>query len=968
MNNNNHECVVCKRCFFDSKRLSIHYARNTDCSLAINFRASTSVPSSFPTDDGALTINHTDDVFDKDPSIDQINDNLYYPSQDDSQDDLDEDSFLFDTEEEQTSQFLEDNQPYPSPPPSNHVLATSQDYDLLLHQEKDISGGNDASTQYSNNSFSINDSPLRRYIDFIKHEKNATFDPPTYPADLELLHMIQKSNAPLSMYEDVQKWSRKAFAANSMVFTRQHLSRTKVIKVIERKHDSWGCYPVPISVLLPAAGCRIVIQTFDFMNAVYSLLTDPVLMREENLDLDPGVDGTANQNPLFPFPPPIMYKKRKPNFEYKQFTDGEMYCLAYQHYCKEFAPSSNSRNLHMPLIIIGQLDKTFIDSKGKLTLEPLKISLHIFKEEVRRHDFAWRPLGYISNQANLPKYKNPQEKARDYQFIVDTVINSLKDFQQKYDVFLWDMVIRGSMVHIAFHPVFGYMIGDNEGHDKTCGKYLNRQNVVRLCRYCSTPLEESDNPFFNDWEYTKGSHVARLVREEKIDQLKEISYHCIENAMQGLKFADPIRGINGATPAERLHVLNHGLFQMIMEYNFGQKRSKLTQKKIMKVIAMEETRKMELPREHQLVQENEQEDSSNDESDYEDSSIGNEVHESVIDKKPEGISSTSTPSPLSNISLFTPSICDQFDADARKYGRILQKQSSRYWKRSFFYHGVTNNSRKVGHEERNCLLLCLLIYTSSRYEHYSNTLDPEKKRKRRKCFDEQARTKRLDYLIELLSETLLIENFMMQKVIPKSTVDTLEKYIPLYLSFLKDVCPRQAGMGWKLTKFHVLNHLASDIKRLSIPMNFDSNVVESHHKEEKKSGNRTQKRASLVDKQTAIRRTEEMLIDRAYYAVYPPPSLNHDNEADLLPKTDLGLSLFSAQKLSYVKNVGICYVNRNGRPTKKVARFAENDYILHQINSFFEKLFANAVIPGEGVPIYTRMKVFKKKTQLRGGY
>jgi hypothetical protein len=67
------------------------------------------------------------------------------------------------------------------------------------------------------------------------------------------------------------------------------------------------------------------------------------------------------------------------------------------------------------------------------------------------------------------------------QFIVATVIKSLKEYQHNYDVFLWDMAIRGSMVHIAFHPVFGYMIGDNEGHDKTCGKYLNRQKVVRLC-------------------------------------------------------------------------------------------------------------------------------------------------------------------------------------------------------------------------------------------------------------------------------------------------------------------------------------------------------------------------------------------------------------------------------------------------------------------------------------------------------
>jgi hypothetical protein len=200
------------------------------------------VPYSFPTDDGALPTNHTNNVFDMDPSIDQINDNLYPSSQDDS----DEDSFVLETDHEQIHPFLEDNQPNPSPP-SNHVLATSRHYDLLITTKKDVSGGNDASTQKSNYSLSINDASLRRYIDFIKHQKNATFDSPTYQADLELLHMIQKSNAPLSMYEDVQKWARKAFAANSMLFARQHLSRTKVIKVIERKHDSWGCYPVPIS-------------------------------------------------------------------------------------------------------------------------------------------------------------------------------------------------------------------------------------------------------------------------------------------------------------------------------------------------------------------------------------------------------------------------------------------------------------------------------------------------------------------------------------------------------------------------------------------------------------------------------------------------------------------------------------------------------------------------------------------------
>jgi hypothetical protein len=168
---------------------------------------------------------------------------------------------------------------------------------------------------------------------------------------------------------------------------------------------------------------------------------------------------------------------------------------------------------------------------------------------------------------------------------------------------------------------------------------------------------------------------------------------------------------------------------------------------------------------------------------------------------------------LSNVALFTPSICDRFDRDAKEYGRFLQKHSCHYWKRSFFYQSISSNSKKVGHEEGNCLLLCLLIYTSSCYEYYSLMLDPKKGRKRKKGNKgEPCKTKRLDFLIDLLSESLHLEEFMMQKTIPKSTLILAQKYIPLYLQFLKEACPRESGMGWKLTKFHILLHMVDDIK------------------------------------------------------------------------------------------------------------------------------------------------------------
>jgi hypothetical protein len=509
--------------------------------------------------------------------------------------------------------------------------------------------------------------------------------------------------------------------------------------------------------------------------------------------------------------------------------------MAYNDYIRDI--KIDPTYLVMPLVIIGQLDKTFIDSKGKLTLEPFKITLHIFKESVRRHDFAWRPLGYISNQANLPQYKSPKEKACDYHVILNEIMKSLKQYQALYDVFLWDMVIHNTIVHKAFKPLFGYIIGDNEGHDKTVGKYLNRMRVQRLCRCCDTPLDKSDDPFYAEWKYTQASQIATLVNRGRTEELKEMSYHCIQNSMTGMLFADAKRGINGATPAERLHLLNHGLFQLILEYNFGQKRAKITRKNVKKMFTTthdnDESQK-EGKTDVTDVDENVQEE---DTSVYGGSSDVEECP-SVMNANVSMLQFTADD--LSNVALFSNKICDKFDQDAKIYGRLLQKQSSRYWNRSFFYQGVTSNSKKVGHEERNCLMLCLLIYASSRHEYYSSMLDPPRPRKKTKKHNsnqpEDQGSKRLDYLIELISETLLLEQFMMQKSISKTMLCKVEKYIPQYLQFLKQVCQREKGMGWKLTKFHILLHMVDDIKRLSIPMNFDSNVVESHHKEEKKVG------------------------------------------------------------------------------------------------------------------------------------
>jgi hypothetical protein len=163
-------------------------------------------------------------------------------------------------------------------------------------------------------------------------------------------------------------------------------------------------------------------------------------------------------------------------------------------------------------------------------------------------------------------------------------------------------------------------------------------------------------------------------------------------------------------------------------------------------------------------------------------------------------------------------------------------------------------------------------------------------------------------------------------------------------------------MGWKSTKFHILLHLVDDIKRLSIPMNYDGNVVESHHKEEKKSGRRTQMRASLLDKQTAIKRTEHMLIEKAYNAFHPPKSFLNPTIAVAEESKPSGLKVesLSSNKMVYVPNIGLCFT-RNGAISKKVVYIHDSAYLIHQINEFFEYFFDNTNLPSNGAAIYCRL-------------
>lgn len=155
------------------------------------------------------------------------------------------------------------------------------------------------------------------------------------------------------------------------------------------------------------------------------------------------------------------------------------------------------------------IDKTHTDTNGRLKLEPVMFTLGIFKRKCRANPMFWRTLGFITDVLdNTKPNKDKPEKEQDYHNMLNIVLKSFKQAQKTPVV--WKFCENGQMVEKnCFFPVL-FIIGDTEGHDKLCGRFLNRNNIQRLCRYCDCKFDKTDDPFVI-YKYTKKKDVDKLI-------------------------------------------------------------------------------------------------------------------------------------------------------------------------------------------------------------------------------------------------------------------------------------------------------------------------------------------------------------------------------------------------------------------------------------------------------------------------
>lgn len=396
---------------------------------------------------------------------------------------------------------------------------------------------------------------------------------------INLLSCLRKGKSPLTTYDDVMRWH---FACTLKGLTEQQklsdvpdfVPKKSIFDTLRHRYGMSTGWNISKPVLLCHSQERVNIVINDVKRVIVSLLTDPRIVSEDYLlDLD---------NPFAPPPE---------EFEWvEDINTGRAYRETY----KRLVTDPENQIL---LPIIMYTDACVTGQFANLSICSYDITLGIFNQKAREKPFTWRSVGYI------PKVKAPKTAgtrallqsghveeairhgvdqtgignnnnlntcaAQDYHQMLSVILDGYRKLQEQGG-FVWDFVLNGILYEkVQFIPYVAYVKCDIDEADKLCGAYTSRgRGVKQLCRCCTCPASQSDNPLAH-FELKTVPRMQALRNNDA--ELKNLSQQNIDNAYHSLKFGQHSQqGIHGATPLDMLHIMLLGTFKMLRDCVFAQ--------------------------------------------------------------------------------------------------------------------------------------------------------------------------------------------------------------------------------------------------------------------------------------------------------------------------------------------------------------------------------------------------------------
>jgi hypothetical protein len=364
----------------------------------------------------------------------------------------------------------------------------------------------------------------------------------------ELYTMLDKRGVANSLFDEIAQWAW----LNGSTFGRTPPMRRNVVVEKVFRHvrgENYKQYMAPRQKILKlSTGRHVAVTYFPLENMIKDMLCNSALMRRDHLLLD-DVDGPGN-NP--------------PNERMSTFGDvntGSWWKTATETEC------TKNHDLLWPLIMF--IDGMKVDNhSGKLKLEPISFTFSRFCRWIRNQDNAWRTWAYME-EVKQPRMVHDNDDSNDltakdrlqeYHDILRFLMRDLKKIQE--EGFPWILDVGDGMKHnVVLKMPIQFIIGDCEGHDKLVGRFKGHtMNIKGLCRDCDIPTRHSDDV---DWLCTY--FVDEVMKTLTAEQLRQLSFHSIENGFNGISVGGCPRGIRTLFNPEMLHLFKAGQCEWIFD-------------------------------------------------------------------------------------------------------------------------------------------------------------------------------------------------------------------------------------------------------------------------------------------------------------------------------------------------------------------------------------------------------------------
>lgn len=323
---------------------------------------------------------------------------------------------------------------------------------------------------------------------------------------IDLLHTLKILNTPMKAYGEILKWAVRSASSGYEFQEGPQTSRKYIISKMQSRLNQDDFSPKTHQLYLPFTKGTIEVIYFDIKEVLKSLLTCPGINKDENYIFHDAV----NPDTCNPF--------AKPDGSLiSEINTGRSYLKTYDDLIKD-----PTKDMLLPCVFA--IDKTHCDSSSRLQMEPLTISLGIFKHDIRKEPAAVRILGLINlgpahkrtaadplispiplsykAEDHLPPMNGVSAAAyslNEYHLQIRCILEKSGFLALQEHGFNWKLQYQGRTLPVVFHPYVPFIIGDTEGHDRLCGHYTSRgKGVNQLCVFVNAQQNAPVAPSHSD--------------------------------------------------------------------------------------------------------------------------------------------------------------------------------------------------------------------------------------------------------------------------------------------------------------------------------------------------------------------------------------------------------------------------------------------------------------------------------------